>query len=373
MGKEPILTSIIFTYNHGNTIEKCIKGMLEQKTTYDFEIQIWDDCSIDNTSEVCKKYAELYPDKIKYYRQEQNTFTLPYRKMQAYKAIRNIKSKYWCMMDGDDWWCDENKVQIAIDFLENNQEYVGFAHDTNYVDNTGIKSYVHDMLKVNPPEKIKFVVGAPFLLISSRIFRTLDYAKIDVLPIDYQMYWYHLSKGPIYYCDRKMATYNVSPKSTFAYSPDLKLCLMQPYKILQITNYEKDVFCTDLLLNKLQEFNYSKALYYKLLVFKRLFGVKQGWKIWFFTTFVRKYGLESMNLSFIYSDKDKTRNNSDTLAKLFEIVDQDQSQTCITIFNMLQEKEKKIKRYKKYSKIFMYLFIFALLIIAALLLKGVTL
>lgn len=86
--QEPILTSIIFTYNHGDTIERCIMGMIEQKTGYHFEIHIWDDCSIDDTSEICQRYANLYPNKIKYFRQKRNTFTLPYRKMQAYKALR---------------------------------------------------------------------------------------------------------------------------------------------------------------------------------------------------------------------------------------------------------------------------------------------
>ena len=71
-----MLTSIIFTYNHDNSIAKCIDSILEQKTTYPYEIHIWDDCSTDKTSEICRKYAAQYPDKIKLTVQKKTHFAV---------------------------------------------------------------------------------------------------------------------------------------------------------------------------------------------------------------------------------------------------------------------------------------------------------
>ena len=143
--KKPLLTAILVTYNHRNHIARCIESMVNQKTEYPYEIRIYDDCSTAGTTDICREYAARHPDKIKLTIQKENTFLKPYNEMQSYKAIQEIDTKYWCLIDGDDCWCDENKIQIALDCLEHHPEYIGFAHDTNHI-NLFTKetiSYVH--------------------------------------------------------------------------------------------------------------------------------------------------------------------------------------------------------------------------------------
>lgn len=167
MKQLPLLTAIIFTYNHNDTIAKCIESLVNQKTSYPYEIHIWDDASIDGTSDICRKYAAQYPEKIKLIVQEKNTFCGPYCEMQSFAAIKSIRTPYFCIIDGDDCWCDENKIQIALDFLENHPEYVGFAHDTlqvNKYDNT-IHSYVHDLLKQDIQNPVVLCGGGVFAYI----------------------------------------------------------------------------------------------------------------------------------------------------------------------------------------------------------------
>ena len=130
MRKDILLTAVIFTYNHEDTIARCIESHLNQKTSYGYEIRIYDDCSTDGTSEICREYEKKYPEKIKLTVQKENTFTKPDLELQSYQAISEIDTKYFCICDGDDYWCNENKIQVALDFLENNEQYHGFAHDT---------------------------------------------------------------------------------------------------------------------------------------------------------------------------------------------------------------------------------------------------
>lgn len=53
------------TYNCGKYIEESILSVINQ-TLQDWELQIVDDCSSDNTFEILKPYLEKYPN-IHYY------------------------------------------------------------------------------------------------------------------------------------------------------------------------------------------------------------------------------------------------------------------------------------------------------------------
>ena len=59
--KKPLLTALIVTYNHKNHISKAIESVLAQKTNFDFQIWILDDCSTDGTSDIAREYANKYP------------------------------------------------------------------------------------------------------------------------------------------------------------------------------------------------------------------------------------------------------------------------------------------------------------------------
>ena len=242
-----MLTAIIFTYNHKDSISRCIESILNQNTSYNYEIHIWDDCSIDGTSDICRKYAAKYKEKIKLTVQKKNTFCGPYLEMQSLSAINAIKTKYFCIIDGDDYWCDVNKIQIALDFLEMHPEYNGFAHDTlqKNSENSSGESYIHNLLNIDVKNPVTFSPNAPFFLTSSRIFRTCNYSDKHILPIDYLVYYYHLEKGPIYYYDKIMAVYMTSSLSTFA-SLDTKLIRslnsMFPYKLFLLFGRQKDFF-----------------------------------------------------------------------------------------------------------------------------------
>lgn len=298
MDKQIILTAIIFTYNHKDHIAKCIESHLNQKTTYNYEIRIYDDCSNDGTTEICREYAKKYPDKIKLIVQKENTFLKSYNKMQSYKAIQDIDTKYFCIIDGDDCWCDENKIQIAIDCLENHPEYIGFAHDTNHINNFTNKeeSYVHDIGKWNNFENPVNFKAVPYFFTSSRIFRNCGFKDKHIIPVDYLIYFYHASKGPIFYYDKIMANYYISEYNNFSnmeHVEQLTLLTTFGYKIAKFFNYKEDKLAMDV------QAYYNKNSCKKIEQYKRLFGVKLGWNLWYLINFVPIYGFESLNLNWV--------------------------------------------------------------------------
>ncbi|MBK6537667.1 MAG: glycosyltransferase [Ignavibacteria bacterium] len=54
-------------YNHGKYISQCLDSVLNQKTDFDFEIILGEDCSTDRTREIAIEYKNKHPEKFKLY------------------------------------------------------------------------------------------------------------------------------------------------------------------------------------------------------------------------------------------------------------------------------------------------------------------
>ena len=121
---EPIITIFVVTYNQEKTIERALKSVMEQKISYKYVVKILDDCSTDGTRAICEKYRGMYPDVTELIIEKKNT-----KAHHFLRELCKIKTKYWAMLEGDDYWCDNIRIQRALDFLEKHDEYTGYATD----------------------------------------------------------------------------------------------------------------------------------------------------------------------------------------------------------------------------------------------------
>lgn len=127
----------IVTYNHESFIAQAIESVLMQQCDEPIRIYIGDDTSTDKTSAICKKYAQN-DQRIVYIRREKN-IGLVDNTIDLYRRIMADKCEYIAMLDGDDYWIDDHKLQLQIDFLRSNPE-VGFVH-TNGFTSSGTKKW----------------------------------------------------------------------------------------------------------------------------------------------------------------------------------------------------------------------------------------
>lgn len=109
------LSVVITCYNFEKYISTCIDSVLEQKTNFDMEIIVADDCSQDSSYDIIKSYGE----KIRHYRNETNIGCFENLK----KALEISESDYISHIDGDDYFTDPLKSQKQVDFLESNPDY----------------------------------------------------------------------------------------------------------------------------------------------------------------------------------------------------------------------------------------------------------
>lgn len=128
--KEIKVSVIILSYNHEKYLQHAIESVLSQKTDFNYEILINDDCSQDKTPYIAREYAEKYPEKIRFTRQAKNIGAT----RSGYEMLIKCRGQYIASCEGDDYWCDENKLQIQANFLDKNPEYSGCTHEMKIVD-----------------------------------------------------------------------------------------------------------------------------------------------------------------------------------------------------------------------------------------------
>jgi len=120
--EKSILVSVqMLTYKHEAYIRQAIESVLMQKTDFELDLIIADDCSPDKTPEIVNDVIRNNPKgyRIKYFRHEQN---IGMQKNGLF-ALSKCKGKYIAICDGDDYWTDPYKLQKQVDFLEGNTNY----------------------------------------------------------------------------------------------------------------------------------------------------------------------------------------------------------------------------------------------------------
>ncbi len=127
--KNIMVSVAIPVYNHALFVERAVESVLMQKTNFKFEIIIGDDFSTDGTREILIALKEKNPYKIQLLLADKNNGV----HTNAVNIYNNCKGKYIAMLEGDDYWTYEHKLQKQVDFLENNPDYNGCFHDASII------------------------------------------------------------------------------------------------------------------------------------------------------------------------------------------------------------------------------------------------
>ena len=114
---QPLVTVILPTHNHAPFIAQAIESVLMQKTVFPFDILLHDDASTDGTADICRDYAAKYPEKITLIAQSINQYSID-RRIQSHILIPRVNAKYTAILDGDDYWVGEDRLQKQVQYLE---------------------------------------------------------------------------------------------------------------------------------------------------------------------------------------------------------------------------------------------------------------
>jgi glycosyltransferase involved in cell wall biosynthesis len=123
------------TYNHSKFISQAIEGVLSQKTDFRVKLFIGEDCSEDNTREICQKYVDENPGRIELICTRQNNMWD--NSNNIWKACKDSGAKYLALCEGDDFWTDPLKLQKQVDFLDANPDFALSFSASRIVDKDG--------------------------------------------------------------------------------------------------------------------------------------------------------------------------------------------------------------------------------------------
>ncbi len=123
----PDISVVVITYNQEMYIRECLDSIIDQVTQYSFEIIIGEDCSTDDTLLVCQEYLHKYPQHIRILHSIVNQGFL----RNYFSTLSASRGKYIAPCAGDDYWCDQYKLQKEVDFIKNNSGY-SFVRTSGY-------------------------------------------------------------------------------------------------------------------------------------------------------------------------------------------------------------------------------------------------
>ncbi|MBS1516784.1 MAG: glycosyltransferase [Bacteroidetes bacterium] len=196
-------------FNHGKYISACLDSVLMQKTDFDFEIVIGEDCSSDNTREIIKEYAGNFPGKIITYLPEKNIGMM----QMDIATFPLCRGEYLALLNGDDEWTDENKLQIQADLLDSDPGIAMCYHRSKVIDEISGQTWDTEFTGINnelPVEKL--FQGFNPIMTASVMCRNIGSLPgwYGELPYgDMPLYLILSERGRISYIDRIMCLYRI--------------------------------------------------------------------------------------------------------------------------------------------------------------------
>lgn len=118
---------IVCTYNQERTIARTLDAILSQRSSLPFEVIIGDDGSADGTVDVCRSYAEQYPDKVRLFAWPENRGVLD----NYYSCVREARGEYIMECGGDDEWC-QGRMELCLSVMEQHPEVVQVFTDVYF-------------------------------------------------------------------------------------------------------------------------------------------------------------------------------------------------------------------------------------------------
>lgn len=118
----------MITYNQESTIRQTLDSILMQKGDFDLELVIGEDCSTDSTRAICEEYTVHHtPYTIVLLPNTKNLGIMA----NFARVMQACTGDYVGICAGDDYWCDEYKLQKQLDYFRTHPD-VGVVSTAGY-------------------------------------------------------------------------------------------------------------------------------------------------------------------------------------------------------------------------------------------------
>ncbi len=235
--EKPILSICVITYNHKKYIEQSLESIFSQETNFACEIIVADDCSNDGTADILRSYASKYP--LKLILQSPNKGP----GLNWLDLVNAATGKYIAYLEGDDYWTDNLKLQIQVDFLEKNPDLSMCFHELEvfHEDTQKSSNFIHFSNSFKRITLREYVLCDNFIPLLTTVYKN---KLVDPFPAffyqnnflgDFSLCAINASFGDIGYIPKSMASYRISNTGIWSLKSRLHKIekLINTYKLLE--------------------------------------------------------------------------------------------------------------------------------------------
>ena len=269
MNSSPLLSVCLITYNHVSYVREAIESVLSQEVDFSWELIVADDFSTDGTREIILEYQKKNPDRIKLIFQEKNVGAAK----NWLDLIYTPKAKYIAYIEGDDYWIDNRKLALQVEFLEKNNLVDIVFHSTmlrQYSDVTlegpfRVHSSCNKIIAIND-----VIAGgggfmpSPSIMVRRSVVDTLPTHILRPAPVgDYILQIYGSIRGGAGYINKPMCVYRVgqSVSWTSSMKNSSKMAQVQSDMYKMVKELERDLNNYNRAFSNFVFYQYSAQLY----------------------------------------------------------------------------------------------------------------
>lgn len=239
MKRSPLVSIVSIAYNQEKYIGEALESFVTQKTNFDFEIIIADDCSTDSTPTIIQSYCQKYPHLFKPILRTKNIGV----QKNLIDAMRAASGTYIALCEGDDYWTDPEKLQLQVNFLEKHTGYALCFHAVRvFYENNEKPEYIFPTITDRTQFTANSLLKSNFIQTNSVMYRRQSYEVMPedmILPLDWYFHLYHALFGEIGYIDTVMSAYRRHPGGIWWESANHMEVIWKKYDLAHIAFYNE--------------------------------------------------------------------------------------------------------------------------------------
>ncbi len=131
--ENPTVSIICLCYNHEKWLRECLDSLVNQETSFPYEIIIHDDKSLDHSVDILLDYHKKYPEIITLLLQDENQYSRGVKILGRF-LFPQVRGKYIAICECDDYYIDTTKLQKQYDFMEAHTDYSLCCHAAMRID-----------------------------------------------------------------------------------------------------------------------------------------------------------------------------------------------------------------------------------------------
>lgn len=213
------VTIIVLIYNHAPYIERCLRSIASQQGVSNLKVLLADDASTDGTSDLIRTFVKDDPRFVHLLRSP----NLGVAK-NSLEARKLLDTKYYMLVDGDDYFCDDQKVALQLEALARHPECSFCAHRTRICGKDGEELGI--MGACEGEVRVFGFEDAPPTHPTARLYRHplsigadfyYDFlTEHEVFCWDMPLQYAFLDRAPMVFLNRVMSVYHYNGKGIFS-------------------------------------------------------------------------------------------------------------------------------------------------------------